>query len=128
MDTLCKCFFLNFSFRHINAFCVLYQLTFSLKHLNFCIFKICKKIMKLFFISLKNSLNNNLCLIEHWDKRKTFLCQLCSLKAYLIWWMPLCNTYYHRFHFPTKFVSHYDHDKVNWNMAAVNKISSWMSS
>ena len=67
--------------------------------------------MKSFFIFLKNSLNNNLHLIEHQDKRKTFLCQLCSLKVYLVWWTPLCNTYYHRFHFLLKFASHYDRDE-----------------
>ena len=83
MDTLFKFFFLNFSFKHSNVFSFLKKLIFSLKHLNICIFKICKKIMKRFFF-VKNSLNNSLCLMEHRDKRKTFLCQFCSMKVYLI--------------------------------------------
>ena len=110
-DLKAQIHFVNFSSRHSNVFCVLKKWSFSLKDLNFRVFKICKKVMKSFFIFLKNSLNNNLHLIEHQDKRKTFLCQLCSLKVYLIWWTPLCNTYYHRFHFLIKFASHYDRDE-----------------
>ena len=106
VDTLC-----NFSFWHSNVFSILKKLTFSLKHLTFCIFKICKKIMKHFFIFLRNCLNISLWSMGHWDKRKTFLCQFCSLKVYLIWWTPLSNTYYHRFHFLTIYASRYDCDK-----------------
>ena len=38
--------------------------------------KIKKKIMKCFLIFFKNSINNNLWLMEQQDKRKTFLYQL----------------------------------------------------
>ena len=127
-DLKAQIHFVNFSSRHSNVFCVLKKWNFSLKDLNFRVFKICKKVMKSFFIFLKNSLNNNLHLIEHQDKRKLFYVNFVRWKC--IWF----DERHYVIHIIIGFIFLLNSHritivmKVKWSMAAVNKFYSWMIS